>query len=88
MSSTTTMALPGPVALPPIRALTHEELALVSGAFSYSALYASAFAGAVAGAVGGLAAGGLAGVGPGALVGAVGGSVGYLAHEAWMYCFG
>lgn len=74
--------------MPPIRTLTREEIALVSGAFSFEELYASAFSGAAAGAVGGLVAGGLAGVAPGALAGAVGGSVGYLAHEAWMYCFG
>jgi hypothetical protein len=82
------MALPSQGALPPIRTLTCEEIALVSGAFSFEELYGSAFAGAVAGAVGGLAAGGLAGIGPGALAGAVGGGVGYLAYEAWMYCFG
>lgn len=71
----------------PIRALTPEEIELVSGAFSYEELYASAFAGAVAGALGGFATGGLVGAGTGALIGAVGGSAGYLAYEAWIYCF-
>jgi hypothetical protein len=71
-----------------IRALTGEEIMLVSGAFSFAELYGSAFSGAIAGGVGGLAVGGLAGVGAGALAGAVTGGVGYLAFEAWMYCFG
>lgn len=86
--SSISMTMTRELALPPIRPLTAQEIALVSGAFSFEELYASAFSGAVAGAVGGLAAGGVAGVAPGALAGAVGGSVGYLAYEAWMYCFG
>lgn len=88
--SSTSIALAGGtgVGSRPIRELTDEEIALVSGAFSYAELYASAFAGAAAGAVGGLAVGGVAGIGAGALAGAVTGSVGYLAYEGWMYCFG
>ena len=71
-----------------IRELSHEEIQLVSGAFSVTDMYASVFAGAVAGAIGGFAIGGLVGAGAGALGGAATGGGGYLAYHAWQYCFG
>jgi len=71
-----------------IRELSLEEIQLVSGAFSVSNMYASVFAGAVAGAIGGLAIGGLVGAAAGALGGAATGGGGYLAYQAWLYCFG
>lgn len=71
-----------------LRELTAEEIQFVSGAFSFTEMYGSVLAGAVGGALGGAAAGGFVGAASGALIGAAAGGAGYLAYEAWIYCFG